>query len=75
MTPLDKARRRRTSGPAQLFTIKKIGDTCGLPHPVIVQLVARTWTSAGWMYAAEQLRAAITVADSLRRERAGNEPL
>jgi hypothetical protein len=57
---------RAASGSAQLFTIKQVGDACGLPHPVIMQLVPRTWTEAGWMYTNEQLLAAIAIADNLR---------
>jgi hypothetical protein len=50
-----------------VFTIKQVGDACGLPHPVIAQLVARTWTEAGWMYTAAQMRAAVALAERLRR--------
>lgn len=76
VTWLDKARgRRATPGPVGLFTIKQVGDACGLPGPVIMQLVPRTWTDEGWMYTAEQLRAAVVIADNLRRARAANEPL
>jgi len=52
---------------------QQVGDTCGLPHPVIAQLGPRTWTAAGWLYTAEQLRAAVAVGDNLRRARATNE--
>lgn len=70
LTPLDKARgRRAASGSAPLFTIKQVGDACGLPQPVITQLVRRTWTEAGWMYTNGQWLAAIAVADDLRRGR------
>jgi hypothetical protein len=55
----------------RLYTIKEVGDACGLPGPVIMQLTPRTWIDgAGWMYTAEQLRAAVVIADDLRRERA-----
>jgi hypothetical protein len=56
VTPLDKARSRRASGPVQLFTIKQVGDACGVPHPVIMQLVPRTWTEAGGMHTNDQGR-------------------
>ena len=65
------ARRRRDEARegARLFTIKEVGDHCGLPGPVIMQLVPRTWTERGWMYTGEQLRASIAVAEDLRRRR------
>jgi hypothetical protein len=31
--------------------------------------VPRTWTDEGWMYTAEQLNAAVNIADNLRRDR------
>jgi hypothetical protein len=64
-----RARRGGATHP-RLYTIKEVGDACRLPGPVIMQLVPRTWTPAGWMYTAEQLRAAVVIADDLRRERA-----
>lgn len=69
--PVDFTRRRRdaTGQTRQLFTIKEVGDRCGLPGPVIMQLVPRTWTPRGWMYTAEQVDAAIATAHRLRRER------
>lgn len=69
--PVDFTRRRRdaTGDTRQLFTIKEVGDRCGLPGPVIMQLVPRTWTPRGWMYTAEQVDAAIAAAHRLRRER------
>ena len=61
--------------PAKLFTIKQVREACGLPGPVIMQLAPRTWIDgAGWMYTAEQLRAAIEIAEELRRARVANEP-
>ena len=53
-----------------MCTVADVGDACGLPGPVIMQVVPRTWTSAGWMYTGEQLRAAVVIAEDLRRERA-----
>jgi hypothetical protein len=52
--------------PGELFDIKQVGEACGLPHAVIAQLVPRTWTEAGWMYTAAQLRAAVDIAERLR---------
>lgn len=51
------------------FTIADVAKSCGLPQPVIAQLVPRTWTDDGWMYTAAQIRAAEEVADDLRRGR------
>jgi len=49
------------------FTIKDVGDACGLPGPVIAQLVPRTWVDgAGWMYTGEQVAEAVRVAANLR---------
>jgi hypothetical protein len=65
---MEFARRRRDEA-SRLFSIKEVGDHCGLPGPVIMQLVPRTWTDQGWMYTGEQLRASIRVAENLRRRR------
>lgn len=35
-----RVRRLTTAG---LFTIKEVGDACGLPQPVVAQLIPRTW--------------------------------
>ena len=43
-----RARREEASRTAPLYTIKDVGDACGLPGPVIMQLVPRTWTDEGW---------------------------
>lgn len=61
-----RSRRRKDAG---LFTIKDVGDACGLPQPVVSQLVPRTWTEAGWMYTAEQLGYALQIAPQLREGR------
>jgi hypothetical protein len=72
VTQLDRwrARRAETSRTDPRYTIKDVVDACRLPGPVIMQLAPRTWTDAGWMYTAEQLDAAVTIADDLRRHRA-----
>ena len=49
-----------------LFTIKEVGDACGMPQPVVAQLVPRTETDAGWMYTAEQLAYAVQIAADVR---------
>lgn len=59
-----------TVGAGAVFTIKDVGEACGLPHPVIAQLVPRTWTASGWMYTAAQVHAAVVLAERLRRPRA-----
>lgn len=51
---------------AAVLTIKDVADACGLPQPVIAQLVPRTWTDAGWMYTPEQLQTAIDTARTIR---------
>jgi hypothetical protein len=58
-----------------MHAINEVSDACGLPGPVIMQLVPRTWTDAGWMYTAEQLEAAVGIAADLRRELAAARAL
>lgn len=58
---------RGTHGLTALFTIRQVSQACGLPGPVIMQLVPRTWTAAGWMYTASQLRDAAVIAANMRR--------
>ncbi|MDT5232250.1 MAG: hypothetical protein QOJ56_2807 [Mycobacterium sp.] len=48
------------------LTIADVAKACGLPQPVIAQLVPRTWTDAGWMYSPAQLQAAVEIADAMR---------
>jgi len=55
------------SAPA-CYTIKDVSETCGLPGPVIAQLVPRTWVhGVGWMYTEEQVRVSAGLAENLRR--------
>lgn len=54
---------------AATHTIRDVADACGLPQPVIAQLVPRTWTDEGWMYTAAQLQSAVGVAAAMRRRR------
>jgi hypothetical protein len=67
-----RARREEAARTAALYTIKDVGDACGLPGPVIMQLVPRSWTCAGWMYSAEQRDAAVAIAADLRRDLAAH---
>ncbi|MFB1298619.1 hypothetical protein ACAG24_024215 [Mycobacterium sp. pW049] len=48
------------------FTIADVADACGLPQPVVAQLVPRTWTDAGWMYTADQLQYAVQIGPDVR---------
>lgn len=50
------------------LTIKDVADACGLPQPVIAQLVPRTWTAQGWMYTPAQRDEAIRTASALRQD-------
>ena len=75
VTRLDtwRGKSKRAGRPAKLFTIKEVGEACGLPGPVIMQLCERTWIDgAGWMYTADQLHAAGETAEDLRRARAAD---
>ena len=70
--PIDSRRNRRRVRQLQeagLFTIKEIGDACGMPQPVVAQLVPRTWTDAGWMYTADALAYAAQIAPDVREGR------
>ncbi|KMO82597.1 hypothetical protein MCHLDSM_01220 [Mycolicibacterium chlorophenolicum] len=49
-----------------MFTVKDVADACGLPQPVVAQLVPRTWTAEGWMYTGEQVEAAVSIAEEFR---------
>jgi hypothetical protein len=67
------ARRRGRAPSAATYTIKDVADACGLPQPVIAQLVSRTWTAAGWMYTAEQLQEAVDQAEAVRTSAGGTD--
>ena len=54
-------------GETELFTVKQVSEQCGLPQPVIAQLVPRTWTAESGMYTRAQLNMAIRTATELRR--------
>ena len=57
-----------SAGAGALYTIRDVGAVCGLPGPVIAQLVPRTWVDGvGWMYTAEQLGESVPLAENLRR--------
>jgi hypothetical protein len=49
------------------LSIADVAAACGLPQPVIAQLVPRTWTEAGWMYTEAQLHEAVAIAAGLTR--------
>lgn len=49
---------------APTLTIADVADACGLPQPVIAQVVPRTWTSQGWMYTEAQMQQAIEIASA-----------
>ncbi|OBJ10843.1 hypothetical protein [Mycobacterium sp. 1465703.0] len=45
-----------------------MSQACGLPGPVIMQLVPRTWVEpVGWLYTVDQINAAIAISEDLRR--------
>lgn len=66
---LDAARQRhQVADSSGLFTIKQVSQACGLPGPVIMQLVPRTWVEqVGWLYTREQISAAVAISDDLHR--------
>jgi hypothetical protein len=53
-------------GEDRMFTIVDVADACGLPQPVVAQLVPRTWTDDGWMYTADQLQFAVQIGPDVR---------
>lgn len=65
-----RVRRSEPVLPPGLFTIKQVGQACGLPGPVIMQWVPRTWVDdLGWMFTSEQVQEAVTIAEGWRRSR------
>lgn len=69
VVPLRPRQARPDSATAEMFTIKDVAEACGLPQPVIAQLVPRTDTPAGFMYTAGQLRYAVEVGEDIRARR------
>lgn len=68
LIPLDRGRHRRPADLTDLFTIKEVSKACGLPWPVIMQLVPRTWVEpVGWLYTDDQINAAIAISEDLQR--------
>jgi hypothetical protein len=67
-----RAGHRTTDGEQELFTVKQFAEACGLPQPVVAQLVPRTWTEDGGMYTQAQLELAIQTAIDLRRRNSGS---
>jgi hypothetical protein len=68
---LDSFRRRKspasmTEPERGLFTIADVARACGLPQPVVAQLVPRVWTDAGWMYTGDQLDYAVQIGPDVR---------
>jgi hypothetical protein len=61
-----KASARMTVSEPGLFTIAEVTHACGLPQPVVAQLVPRVWTDAGWMYTGDQLAYAVQIAPEVR---------
>ncbi|WP_156526224.1 hypothetical protein [Mycobacterium adipatum] len=68
-TNLRLAASRAADDHKPVFTIADVARECGLPQPVIVQLVPRTWTAQGWMYSASQIRAACAIAAEVKAAR------
>ena len=62
-------------GPDQgpVHTIADVAKVCGLPQPVIAQVVPHTWTDDGWMYTDAQLQQAVEVAEAMRTGTDGDE--
>lgn len=57
-----------TGGAERWYTIADVAQACGLPQPVIAQLVPRTWTEDGWLYTGGQLQSAIQIAEEIRAQ-------
>lgn len=64
----DRTRRHEAADLAGLFTIKEVSQASGLPGPVIMQLVPRTWVEpVGWLYTRDQISLAVSISEDLRR--------
>lgn len=63
----DPPRSADNVSPQPYLSIADVAAACGLPQPVIAQLVPRTWTEAGWMYTEAQLHEAVAIAAGLTR--------
>jgi hypothetical protein len=58
-----------------MLTIKDVADACGMPQPVIAQLVPRQWVEgAGWMYTQKDLEYAVELADRLAKSTKAADP-
>lgn len=55
------------------YTVADVAKACGLPQPVIAQVVPRTWTKDGWMYTGGQLQSAIEIAQEMRQRRSQSD--
>lgn len=77
VVPIGLARQRRDQARerSRLYTIADVIAHCGLPGPVVMQLVERTWTDRGWMFTTEQLQSSAAVAAELRRRNASRPPV
>jgi hypothetical protein len=69
--PIDLRLNRRVQQlqAAGLFTVKDVAGACGLPQPVVAQLVRHIPTDCGWMYTADQLAYAKRIAPDVRAGR------
>ncbi len=54
---------------AGLVTIADVAAACGLPQPVVAQLVPRVWTDRGWMYSCAALEYAVQISEDVRAGR------
>lgn len=54
-----------------IHTVADVAEACGLPQPVIAQVVPRTWTELGWMYTDAQLEEAVEIAAVMRSGQGG----
>ena len=71
---LARQRREQARELSRLYTVADVSAHCGLPAPVVMQLVERTWTDRGWMFTSEQLLSSAAVATELRRRNASRPP-
>lgn len=71
---LARQRRDQAREQTRLYTVTEVSLHCGLPGPVVMQLVDRTWTDQGWMFTSEQLASSVAVAAELHRRNASRPP-
>jgi hypothetical protein len=68
------ARRTEPQIPPGMFSIAQVSRASGLPQPVIMQWVSRTWVDGvGWVFTVDQFREAVDRAAQWRASRTASQ--